>query len=158
VNGKWRFFCLSTATDTGIISNVVIVHNLVYANYYSGLREVGDAFSAILIRNNTFYMNGGLSTASGRSEVNLDDTGSGASTSINRNILIAANWVLNDCYDSLPRGYGLSDNLVQGAVPTGSAGNCIFASTSADPMFASATTADFHPQSSAAVTYGAYSD
>jgi hypothetical protein len=146
------------ATDTGMISNVVIVHNLIYSNYYSGLREVGDAFSAILIRNNTFYMNGRLSTASGRSEVNLDDAGSGASTSINRNIIVAANRVLNDCYDSLPRRYGLADNLVQGAVPTGSAGNCISASTSTDPMFTSATTADFHPQSSAAVGYGAYSD
>ena len=146
------------ATDTGIVSNVVVVHNLIYANYYSGLRQVGDAFSAILIHNNTFYMNGGLSTASGRSEVNLDDTGSGASTFINRNIIVAANRVLNDCYDSLPRGYGLTDNLVQGAVPTGSAGNCISASTSTDPMFTSTPTADFHPQSGAAVTYGAYSD
>jgi hypothetical protein len=146
------------ATDTGIISNVVIEHNLIYSNYYSGLREVGDAFSAILIRNNTFYMNGRLSTASGRSEVNLDDTGSGASTSINRNIIVAANRVLNNCYDSLSRRYVLADNLVQGAVPTGSAGNCISASTSTNPMLTSATTADFHPQNSAAVAYGAYSD
>jgi hypothetical protein len=146
------------ATDTGIISNIVIVHNLIYANYYSGLREVGDAFSAVLIQNNTFYKNGQLSTSSGRSEFNLDDTGSGASTSINRNIIVAANWVLNDCYDSQPRGYSFTDNLVQGIAPTGSAGNCISASTSTDPMFTSAATADFHPQSTAAVTYGAYSD
>ena len=146
------------ATDTGIISNVVIVHNLIYANYYSGLRQVGDAFSAVVIHNNTFYMNGQLSTASGRSEVNLDDTGSGASTFISRNIIVAANRVLNDCYDSLPRGYGLADNLVQGIAPTGTAGNCISASTSANPMFTNAAIADFHPQSAAAVAYGAYSD
>jgi hypothetical protein len=146
------------ATDTGMISNVVITHNLIYANYYSGIRQVGDAFSAVLINKNTFTMNGQLSTASGRSEVNLDDTGSGASTSINRNIIVAANRVLNDCYDSLPRGYHLDDNLVQGIAPAGNAGNCISASTSTDPRFISAATADFHPQNSAAVAYGAYSD
>jgi hypothetical protein len=103
-------------------------------------------------------VNGRLSTASGRSEVNLDATGSGASTAIDRNIIVAANRVLNDCYDSMPRGYRLADNLVQGIVPTGNAGNCISASTSTDPMFTNAATADFHPQSAVAVTYGAYSD
>ena len=144
------------ATDTGTISNVVIVHNLIYANYYSGLREVGDAFSAVLVNNNTFTLNGRLSTAENCSELNLDDTGSGASTTFNRNIIVAANRVLNNCYDSFARGYVLVDNLVQGIAPTGGAGNCISASTSADPMFANVGSADFHVQNPAAVAYGAY--
>jgi hypothetical protein len=42
------------------------------------------------------------------------------------------------------------------AYPTGGAGNCISASTSADPMFANAGAADFHVQNPAAVAYGAY--
>lgn len=144
------------ATDTGTISNVVIVNNLIYANYYSGLREVGDAFSAVLVHANTFYMNGRPSTASGRSELNLDDTGSGASTAITANIVVAANRVLNDCYDAQPRGYAMTDNLVQGAMPTGDAGNCVSGSTIADPMFQSPAAADFHPQNPAASAYGAY--
>ncbi len=144
------------ATGTGIISNVVITHNLIYANYYSGLREVGDAFSAVLIQDNTFYRNGELSSAPGRSELNLDDTGSGASTSIAGNIIVAVNRVLNSCYDAQPRGYNLTDNLVQGAMPTGDAGNCISSAIVADPMFNDAAAADFHTQNVAASAYGAY--
>ncbi len=144
------------ATDTGTIGNVVIIHNLIYANYYSGLREVGSAFSAVLVRNNTFYMNGQLSTASGRSEVNLDDVGSGASTSITANIIVAFDSMLNNCYDSLPRGFSLTDNWVQGTATSGGDGNCISASISADPMFANAALADFHTQNPAVVGYGAY--
>jgi len=144
------------ATETGIISNVVIVHNLIYANYYSGLREVGGAFSAVLVQNNTFYMNGHLSTAAGNSEVNLDDTGSGASTTINRNILVAANRILNNCYDSFARGYVLVDNLVQGGEPTGNAANCISDSAHASMAFANAGAGDFHAETPAAVGYGAY--
>ena len=144
------------ATDSGIISNVVIVHNLIYSNYYSGLREVGSAFSAVNIYNNTFYMNGQLSTAPGCSEVNLDDIGSGASTWITLNIIVATRSILNDCYDSLPRGFSLTDNSVQGTATSGGDGNCISASTSADPMFASVATADFHTQNPAVIGYGAY--
>ena len=144
------------ATDSGIISNVVIVHNLIYSNYYSGLREVGSAFSAVNIYNNTFYMNGQLSTAPGCSEVNLDDIGSGASTWITLNIIVATRSILNDCYDSLPRGFSLTDNSVQGTATSGGEGNCISASTSADPMFASVATADFHTQNPAVIGYGAY--
>jgi hypothetical protein len=54
--------------------------------------------------------------------------------------------------------YGLADNLVQGTAPMGAAGECISASMSTDPMFANAAAADFHPQSLAAVDYGAYSN
>jgi len=144
------------ATDTGIISNVVIIHNLIYANYYSGLREVGSSFSAVLVRSNTFHMNGRLSTAPGRSEINIDDVGSGASTSISANIVVGFNSMLNNCYDSLPRGFDLIDNLVQGPSISGGDGGCISVSIIADPMFADAAAADFHTQNPAVVRYGAY--
>jgi hypothetical protein len=144
------------ATGTGTISNVTIEHNLIYGNYYSGIRESGSVFQAVVIRNNTFYENGAASSGSGRSEVNLDDVGSGAQTSVTRNIMVAANRVLNNCYDSQPRGYALIDNVVQGSAPSGDAGNCISNSASADPMFADAANVNFHTQNAAVSNYGAY--
>ena len=144
------------ATGTGTISNVTIQHNLIYDNYYSGIRESGNVFQSVVIRNNTFYMNGQTSTGSGRSEVNLDSSGSGAATTVTRNIIVAANRILNDCYDAQPRGFSLTDNIVQGAAPSGSAGNCIESSTSADPAFAGTASGDFHPQNAAVASYGAY--
>jgi hypothetical protein len=144
------------ATDTGTIANVSITNNLFYNNYYSGIRQVGDAYQAITVRNNTFYMNGKSSTGSGRSELNLDDVGSGANTTISRNIIVAANRVLNNCYDASARGYAMTDNVVQGTVPSGTAGNCISTATSVDPAFADPASADFHPRSAAVDGYGAY--
>jgi hypothetical protein len=144
------------ATGTGTISNVTIQRNLIYGNYYSGIREAGDVFKSVVIRNNTFYANGTASSGSGRSELNLDDEGSGAATSVTRNIIVAANRILNNCYDSQPRGYALTDNIVQGTAPSGTAGNCISGSTSADPVFSDAATGNFHTQNAAVSGYGAY--
>jgi hypothetical protein len=144
------------ATGTGTISNVGISRNLIYGNYYSGIREVGSVFRAVAIRNNTLYQNGTASSGSGRSEVNLDDVGSGAETSITRNIIVAANKVLNNCYDSQPRNYALTDNVVQGTAPSGTSGNCVAGSVSANPSFSDAANADFHTQNTAVADYGAY--
>jgi hypothetical protein len=144
------------ATGTGSISNVTVRYNLIYGNYYSGLREVGDVYQSVVIRNNTFYHNGAASSASGRSELNLDDTGSGAATSVTRNIIVAANKILNDCYDAAPRNYTLTDNIAQGTVPTGTAGNCVSATVSVDPGFANANSGDFHTSNAAVSNYGAY--
>ncbi len=143
------------ATGTGTISHVTVRHNLLYANFYSGLRQVGAAYAAVEVSRNTFFQNGAGSTAAGRSEVNLDDTGSGAGTSITRNILVG-HQVLNDCYDAAPRGYAVSDDLVQGAVPSGAAGTCVSGLTSADPGFADAGAFDLRALAPAAAGYGAY--
>ena len=144
------------ATDTGTVSNVMIQRNLIYSNYYSGIRVVGDAFDSIVIRNNTFYENGAASSGSGRSELNLDDVGSGARTSITRNIIVAAHRVLNDCYDAGPRDYVLTDNVVQGTLPTGEAGSCISDSVEQDPRFVAAASGDWHTRNAAVEAYGAY--
>ncbi len=141
-------------TDTGTISNVTIERNLIYNNHYSGVRESGNAFKAIVIRNNTFYRNGAAASGGAPSEINLDDDGSGAATSVTRNILVAATKLLNDCYGTTD--FNVTDNFGQGTLPSGSAGACVREFTSAEPSFADAAAADFHPQSSAAVAYGAY--
>jgi hypothetical protein len=141
------------ATGTGAISSVTVQHNLIYGNYYSGLRFVGDQYTAITVTKNTFYRNGLSSTGNGRSEVNLDDVGSGANTTVSRNILVAGNKVLNDCYDSQPRAFLLTDNVVQGTVLSAS---CVTASVTADPMFVAPGTFDFHPQNAAVGSSGAY--
>jgi hypothetical protein len=139
-------------TDTGTISNVTIQRNLIYSNYYSGVREVGNAFKAIVIRNNTFSSNGVPSTSGSPSELNLDDDGSGAATSVTRNIFVAAKKVLNSCYSTTD--FTVVDNLGQGTLPTG--GACIREMTAADPLFVNAAAGDFHTQSPAAAGYGAF--
>ena len=144
------------ATDTGTISNVVIEHNLIYQNYYSGMRESGPVFQSVVVRYNTFFHNGAASTGAGRSELNLDDEGSGAATTVTGNIIVASGRVLNDCYDAQPRGYLLSDNVAQGTAPSGAAGGCISGSVNADPAFANAANADFHATNPAVAQYGAY--
>lgn len=144
------------ATGTGTISDVTVQHNVIDSNYYSGLRVVGDAFSSILVTKNTFFHDDSASTASGRSEANLDDVGSGANTTFTKNILVASHAVLNDCYDAASRNYRLQDNLIQGSLPPGTAGQCVSASIVGDPLFASPQAFDFHANSPLATGYGAY--
>ena len=93
------------------------------------------------------------STGGSPSEVNLDDDGSGAATSVTRNLLVAAKKLLNNCYSTTD--FSVTDNLGQGTVPSGSAGACMREMTSADPMFVNAAAADFHTQNPAAATFGA---
>jgi hypothetical protein len=146
---------MMNATDSGTISNVVIRRNVIFGNRYSGLRQLGDSFTNVTISQNTFFHNGAASSAAGRSEANLDDTGSGAATVYSKNILVASGKVLNNCYDSAGRGFAFKDNWVQGTLPSGTAGNCISNSTNGDPQFAAAS--DFHPQNDAAEGFGAFS-
>ncbi len=139
--------------DAGTIANVTIQHNLIYDNYYSGLRFVGAALSGMVVEHNTFADNGSGSSNENRSEVNLDDDGSGAGTTITGNIFAVGYQLLNDCYSSASAGFSLEDNVVFGS---GSTGDCISGSTAADPQFESAATGDYHPNNAAVAGYGAY--
>jgi hypothetical protein len=144
---------------TGTITNVTIRNNLIYGNYYSGIRFVDVAYGGILVSQNTLYGNGvGALAGPGRSEVNLDGVGSGAGTSVTGNIVVppSGGMVLYDCFDALPRRFTLSDNVVQGAIPAGLAANCVSSAYAQPPQFVSPSTADFHTQNTAVSRYGAY--
>jgi hypothetical protein len=41
-------------SGTGTVSNVTVEHNLIYANYYSGIRTVDAAYTNVIVRKNTF--------------------------------------------------------------------------------------------------------
>jgi hypothetical protein len=144
------------ATGTGTISNVTIRNNLFYSNYYSGIRAVGDVFQSISITKNTFFHNGAGSASANRSEANLDAAGSGANTVYTKNIFVAGNLELNNCYDSMPKGYSLSDNVLMGNAPSGAAANCVASNVSQDPMFTDSVNGDFHTGNAAVAGYGAY--
>ncbi|HEX4404385.1 MAG TPA: right-handed parallel beta-helix repeat-containing protein [Polyangia bacterium] len=140
----------------GTIAHVTIQNNLIYGNYYSGIRVVDVAYATIVISQNTLSGNGVAAAGPGKSEMNIDSFGCGANTNVTRNIISAGYQVLNDCYDALSRKYALVGNVVQGAAPTGEAGNCISQSVVAAPMFVNAVAADFHTQNAAVAAYGAY--
>ncbi len=141
------------AEATGTITNVEIRHNLIYGNYYSGLRFVGDVMSNVTVEHNTFWHNGDGSTSGGRSEVNLDDVGSGNDTLVSSNVFVAGNNTLNDCYDAGPRGFLVDDNVVSGASPSL---GCVTNSVALDPGLVDPATGDFHATNASAAAYGAY--
>ena len=130
----------------GAISNLVVRRNLIYRNYYAGIRFVGDAISGVTIEYNTFVDDGAQTSAPGRSEVNLDD-GTPAG-SITRNIFVAERTLINTCAPSLT----FSDNVVDGPAT----GGCVGTITAVDPAFVDAAGGDFHPTATAASGYGAY--
>lgn len=140
--------------QTGTITNVAVEHNLIYNNWYSGIRTVDQAYKNITVDKNTFYHNGAASPGAGRGEIVLDATGSGANERFSKNVIAAAFQATNSCYDATSRMYAIADNVVQGTVPMGAA--CVTMSVAVDPMFANPAGADFHAQSAAAQGYGAY--
>jgi hypothetical protein len=141
---------------TGNVDDVVIRRNLIYGNYHSGLRFVGTVTSGFDVERNTFHGNGQRSTHAGRSNLNLDDSGSGAHTVATKNIFAAAKAMLNDCYDATPRGFSVADNLVFASSITTGASDCVSATVTLDPGFAGAAGGDFHTASLGAAGYGAY--
>ena len=131
---------------TGTISNLVVRRNLIYRNYYSGIRFVGDAITGVTIEHNTFVGDGAQTTAPGRSEINLDGGTPGAT--VTRNILVAERTAINAC----AAGITLTDNLVSGTA----AGDCVTGVVALDPGFVDAAGGDFHPTAAGAAAYGAY--
>jgi hypothetical protein len=131
---------------TGTIDGLVLRQNLVYRNYYSGIRFVGDVVSGVVIEHNTFSQNGAASGAGGRSEINLDD--GSPEGSVRGNIFDVERTLVNTCAP----GLAIDDNIVDGAA----AGDCVSGVVALDPMFADAAGGDFHPGDPSAAGYGAY--
>jgi hypothetical protein len=142
--------------ETGNVDDVTIRNNLIYGNYYSGIRFVGTVTSGFDVHHNTFHANGVEAKGHGGSNLNLDDAGCGAHTVVTRNIFAGASPMLNDCYDASSRGFSVKDNLLFGAPATTGGAACIGATVRADPRFVNAASGDFHPTSAAAAGYGAY--
>ncbi len=144
------------ATDTGTVTNLLIERNFIYRNFYSGVRFVGDALGNVSILQNTFDNNGAGSSSSTRSEVNLDDEGSGAATTIRRNIFNAGNRLINSCYSAAGRGFQFTDNALNGqSAPSGQA-QCVGSLVVANPMFVNAAVGDYHTLNPVVAGYGVY--
>lgn len=135
-------------------NNVTIERNLIYGNYFSGIRFATAATNNVLVRDNTFFQNGLSSTHPSRGELNIDDPGEAVSASIEKNIFAVGVTLLADCYDASANGWSISDNVVFGAA--GSPGACVAATVSADPQFVDAANEDFHTGNPAVASYGAY--
>ena len=161
IQGNWIYQNGHADYEDGIvisgdtaITNLLIERNLIYKNYYSGIRFVGSPMSGVSIVQNTFDSNGAGSTSSSRSEVNLDASGSGAGTTFWRNIFNAGNRLINNCYDSAGRGFSINDNVLNGS----GAGNCVGTVIQANPQFVDAANGDYHTQNPDVRAYGAYAD
>lgn len=141
---------------TGNVDDVVIRRNLIYGNYYSGLRFVGAVTSKFDVQRNTFYGNGQKSAGNGRSNLNLDAQGSGANTIATKNIFSTAKAMLNDCYDATGRGFSVTDDVVFASANTTGTSACVSAIVTVDPQFTNAATGDFHTANPAVTGYGAY--
>lgn len=144
------------ATGTGTITNVLIQRNLIYRNFYSGIRFVGDAMSEVSVLQNTFDSNGAPSSSGSRSEVNLDDEGSGSGATFGKNIFSAANRLINNCYDSASRGFLIEDNVLNGQSAPPAAANCVGSLIQANPQFVDGANGDYHTQNPVVAPYGAY--
>jgi hypothetical protein len=143
-------------TDRGTIEDVIISGNLIFDNYYSGIRFAGAATRGILVRGNTFFRNGARSNHDSRSEINSEGRGSAAGALVERNIFSVANRLINNCYDASGRGFSIRNNVVDGRVAPWFRGGCVSDTIDVDPDFVDADAADFRPREPAAVGYGAY--
>lgn len=135
-------------SGTGDVTGLTVRHNLFYRNFYSGIRFTGDVISAVVVDHNTFVDDGMASSASGRSEINLD--GGTPTGTVSGNVFVPERTVINECAGAL----SLMDNVVMGDA----SGACVTATTSADPMFTSPGSDDYHTGNAAVASYGAYGD
>ncbi len=140
------------ATGSGTISDVTIKRNLIYGNYYSGIRFAGGAFAGIVVDSNTFSQNGSGSSSSSRSEINIDDAGGAADTSLTGNIFALGNQLINACYGAEADAFVFGENLVSAAAP----GSCVGVQTIAEPGFVDVASGDFHTTRVEAKPFGAY--
>ncbi|MEZ4375217.1 MAG: right-handed parallel beta-helix repeat-containing protein, partial [Polyangiaceae bacterium] len=86
-------------SGSGPITGLTLRYNLLYGNYYSGIRFVGDAVSGVTVEHNTFYQNGVLSSGAGASEINLD--GGTPAAAFSKNIFVPGHALVNACAGGL---------------------------------------------------------
>jgi hypothetical protein len=132
---------------TGPIDGVTIRNNIFWQNFYSAIRFAGNSVTGVSITNNTFVDDGSASTASGRSELNLDDGTPVASAK--QNLFAPATTVVNSCVDSLQ----VVGNFDWGGSP---GGTCVTGFIRSDPQFTDAANGDFHTGNPLATGFGAY--
>ncbi|HEY4058473.1 MAG TPA: right-handed parallel beta-helix repeat-containing protein [Kofleriaceae bacterium] len=132
--------------DTGNITGFTMRRNLIYSNYFSGIRFTGDVITGVLVELNTFVENEGGSSLDNRSEVNLDE-GQPVGT-FKKNIFVTSHQLLNECDGPLT----LDDNVVMGTA----AGACVTNTMAVAPGFTDAANGDFHTSNAAVAAYGAY--
>jgi parallel beta-helix repeat protein len=142
--------------NDGTISELQISRNLIYGNFYSGIRFAGPSTTGVRVERNTFYHNGAGSSSGERSEINIDDVGGAARSSLMRNLFGVGFALINDCYDGAKLAFELQDNAADAPAPGGARGNCVSTLVRLDPQFADPARGDFHPLDPAAAAYGAY--
>ncbi len=145
-HGDYEDGIVLNGDQTGTISGVTIRRNLIYANYYAGIRFVGNAINGVVVEHNTFAGNGTRSSLASRSEINLDGGTPGAM--VRKNLVVAQRALINTCAGAIT----LDDNAVMGPV----SGACVTNTVVADPQFVDAANGDFHPGNTAVAAYGAY--
>ncbi len=110
---------------SGTIENLLVRDNLIYRNFYSGIRFAGGATRGIRVVQNTFVDNGAGSSLGSRSEINVDGPGMAAGGLVERNIFAVGNLLVNDCRDASKRGFSIRDNVVSGRVAPWFKGGCV---------------------------------
>lgn len=145
-HGDYEDGIVLNGDQTGTITGVTIRRNLIYANYYSAVRFVGNAISGVVVEHNTLAGNGASSALASRSEINLDGGTPGAV--VKKNLVVAQHALVNTCAGALV----LDDNAVLGPA----SGACVTNTLAADPQFVDAANGDLHPQNPAVAAYGAY--
>ncbi|MEQ1569913.1 MAG: right-handed parallel beta-helix repeat-containing protein, partial [Myxococcota bacterium] len=155
-HGDYEDGIVINAYGTGTIEDVVIRHNLLDDNHYSGIRFAGGLMSGVVVQNNTFYRNGVASGADGRSELNVDDEGGGAGATFDRNLFVVEHHLINDCHGGADLGFHVGDNFVDGDPGSGGDGSCLGPQTTGDPHLTDPAGGDFVPLDPVAATYGAW--
>jgi Right handed beta helix region len=155
-HGNYEDGIVVNGRNTGTIEGLVVRRNLIYRNYYSGIRFAGPATRGVQVLQNTFHGNGAGSSSGSRSELNVDDEGMAAGSVVEQNIFSIGNSLINDCYDGSRLGFTVRNNVVNGSVPGGGAGSCLSNMIKSDPMFVDAAGGDFRTRNGAVSAYGAY--
>jgi hypothetical protein len=139
--------------DVGTIEDLLVRGNLIYRNFYSGIRFAGGATRGIRVVQNTFVGNGARSSHGSRSEINVDGPGMAAGGLVERNIFAVGHQLVNNCRDASKLGFSIRDNVVSGRVAPWFRGGCVSEVVVRDAAVAASD--DFRPADPALDGYGA---